>query len=533
MCKKGTRRGRIRTIGAWFAGILAAIGAMAGDPAAQAAAAEPTWVLKSETGPAPRYRCAMAYDAARQVTVLFGGRSFDGSLTDYDDTWEWNGQVWTNRQVSGPAARNMHMMAYDAAREKIVLFGGHGDGRLGDTWEWDGQTWTQRTPSASPSPRYYGRMVYDSARQRIALFGGSSSSGLMNDLWEWDGVGNTWNPQTPSTSAPGGRISHGMAYDTVRARTVVFGGERGQSRRWGDAWEWDAQQLTWTQIPGGPEARAGHDMVYDAAREITFMFGGYDASAYIVYGTWEWDGTGWTEPVITGGPSNRRGHAMAYDSARQAIVLFGGTPQQDNSDYPTISSGETWEYGVSDDEPPVISCPADAAVECNASTEPADTGSATATDVCDPNPTVTYQDVESAGSCPQSRIITRTWTATDAAGNVASCTQTITVRDTTPPVLAFTGGQAVGESPVWTLKAETGPSRRDWTAMAYDAKRGVTVLFGGRFFDGSSLIHYDDTWEWDGNAWTEIEVEVAGPSPRSLHAMVYDPVSESVKGRAN
>ena len=33
---------------------------------------------------------------------------------------------------------------YDAARVVTVLFGGHAaTGPLGDTWEWDGTNWTQ------------------------------------------------------------------------------------------------------------------------------------------------------------------------------------------------------------------------------------------------------------------------------------------------------------------------------------------------------------------------------------------------------
>jgi hypothetical protein len=45
---------------------------------------------------------------------------------------------------------------------------------------------------------------------------------------------------------------------------------------------------------------------------------------------------------------------------------------------------------------------------------------------------VTYIDV-SAGTCPL--VITRTWTVYDAAGNSASCDQTITISETEPPVI--------------------------------------------------------------------------------------------------
>ncbi len=57
------------------------------------------------------------------------------------------------------------------------------------------------------------------------------------------------------------------------------------------------------------------------------------------------------------------------------------------------------------------------------------------TDNCDPDPTLTSSDSAAAGSCPQESVITRTWTATDACGNSSSCEQTITVVDTTDPVI--------------------------------------------------------------------------------------------------
>lgn len=47
---------------------------------------------------------------------------------------------------------------------------------------------------------------------------------------------------------------------------------------------------------------------------------------------------------------------------------------------------------VDDTAQPTITCPADVTVECDESTEPDNTGNATATDNCDPTPTVTYTD---------------------------------------------------------------------------------------------------------------------------------------------
>ncbi len=91
---------------------------------------------------------------------------------------------------------------------------------------------------------------------------------------------------------------------------------------------------------------------------------------------------------------------------------------------------------IEDTTPPAITCPADITVECDESTDPANTGSATATDNCDNNPTITYADTETSGACAQEKTITRTWTATDADNNSASCDQIITVVDDTAPVLS-------------------------------------------------------------------------------------------------
>jgi hypothetical protein len=87
---------------------------------------------------------------------------------------------------------------------------------------------------------------------------------------------------------------------------------------------------------------------------------------------------------------------------------------------------------VVDTTAPSITCPADRTVDCKTSTDPSATGSATATDNCDPQPTINHSD-EVTGAC--TKIITRTWTAVDCAGNQSRCVQTITVIDTTPPVI--------------------------------------------------------------------------------------------------
>jgi len=83
-------------------------------------------------------------------------------------------------------------------------------------------------------------------------------------------------------------------------------------------------------------------------------------------------------------------------------------------------------------DPPVITCPGDRTFQCD---QEVVFGQATAVDVGDPDPVITYVDNEIPGNCDQARVIERTWIATDACGNADSCLQVVRVVDNTPPVI--------------------------------------------------------------------------------------------------
>src|SRR5260221_219706 len=61
------------------------------------------------------------------------------------------------------------------------------------------------------------------------------------------------------------------------------------------------------------------------------------------------------------------------------------------------------------------------------------TGAATASDGCG-TVAITYSDSVS-NACGGTKVISRTWTASDQCGNTTNRVQTITVRDTTPPIV--------------------------------------------------------------------------------------------------
>jgi hypothetical protein len=148
------------------------------------------WTMAdSTTGPPPLAHHAMVYDSRRQRLVMYGGFPTTGGPRQ-SDTWEWDGAQWHRVEINqSPGPLSHHRMAYDAARGVTVLFGG-GDSTSTDTWTYDGQAWTRHRVSGPPA-RWSPAMAYDAARARVVLFGGGRSGrpfGSLNDTWEWDGA---------------------------------------------------------------------------------------------------------------------------------------------------------------------------------------------------------------------------------------------------------------------------------------------------------------------------------------------------------
>ena len=290
------------------------------------------WTQRLHFGPTARKNHSMAYDAARQRVVLFGG--FDG-LADLGDTWVWDGAFWTQVAETGPAARRAHAMAYDVGRQRVVLFGGlSGATSLDDTWVWDGAAWTQVAETGPPA-RADHAMAGDDARKLIVLFGGADANEL-GDTWEWDGAAWTQREER----GPAGRRGHVMAFDPVEARVVLFGGAA-QAQVFDDTWEWNGTQ--WTEV-----AEFGAPGAFDAAMSYdgrgTMLFGGVGSTAAGELGrdnTWEWEGRFWTE-LQRFGPPGRSGHAMVFDGARHRLVLHGGA-RQSGPPNAAILLADTWE----------------------------------------------------------------------------------------------------------------------------------------------------------------------------------------------
>jgi hypothetical protein len=316
---------------------------LAGSGSAQSAEQSIDWV-KPSLPSVPSARCcsAMAYDAASQSAVLFGGGN--GGIEPpvrYGDTWIWaNG--WAQQfPATSPSARGGAAAAYDPITRTVVLFGGNDSNNeyLNDTWTWDGSTWTQQFPAVSPAPRAFSTssMTYDAATGTVLMFGGASSAPL-GDTWEWNGRTKTWTQRFPPTS-PSPRRGP-LAYDAVSKKVLLFGGDTATGDccdvYYNDTWTWDGN--TWTQLfPGAsPAARAEASLAYDAEIGRVVVFGGYIIPGQGLDDTWAWNGTTWEQRQTRNQPAATWGGTMIFDPLNYGLILFGG----ENTGDPFTS--DTW-----------------------------------------------------------------------------------------------------------------------------------------------------------------------------------------------
>ncbi len=73
----------------------------------------------------------------------------------------------------------------------------------------------------------------------------------------------------------------------------------------------------------------------------------------------------------------------------------------------------------------------------------------------------------------------------------------------------------------WTLSPATGPSGRTEAQLVYDIQRQVWVLYGGWTSLFSIGSGNNETWEFDGNSWTQVTT-ASTPGGFWKHAMCYD-----------
>jgi hypothetical protein len=307
-----------------------------------------TWAQANPPSPpSVRGGAGMAYDAATNTVVLFGGRAYgnqNGGVTN--DTWSWDGHSWTLlHPAHAPSPRAGFGMDYDAANGKIVLFGGIDASAtaLNDTWTWSGSDWAiQNPPLPLPPARWDTSMAYDVAAGSSLLFGGAG----LADTWTYNG--SAWaqiSQVTPAPPSAGRQVA--MTYDAASQTVLMFGGWDDNNHIFlNETWAWNG--TVWAQLTpaSSPSRRGKASMAFDAGTGVVVMFGGEDCpgvwpncGALTYYAdTWTWDGSTWSKPPVAASPSTRVYHNMTYDPNAGTVLMFGGSPDD------SVELNDTWSW---------------------------------------------------------------------------------------------------------------------------------------------------------------------------------------------
>ena len=232
-----------------------------------------------------------AYDEKRNVLVMYGGYSW-AENSCVRETWEWDGETWTQKEGESPTACDHLEMIYDPSREEVLLFGGGDENQnlSTETWAWDGEQWTLLSSEGPPGRAHFG-FVTDPNHGQTLLYGGYADR-ILDDLWAWrDGA---W--QSVDISGPGPRSHFGMAYEESANALLLFGGASSTSTfsTLSDQ-TWVLADGAWSEVSleDHPTKRGSPAMTYDPQRNRVVLYGGFASDRSDLNDTWEWDGNQW------------------------------------------------------------------------------------------------------------------------------------------------------------------------------------------------------------------------------------------------
>ncbi len=280
------------------------------------------------------------YEPELKGVLVFGGRDGDETAASLSDTGLASGAAWI--ALSSPYARRGYVRGVlDGSRGRVVTYGGLNVGLLtgvsnfAETWEFNAadSTWALRSATSLPGRRSGYGLAYDTRRKVTVLFGGFDLT-WKDDVYEWDGSAWTKACATAPCSAgprPSGRALPAFVYDEARGVSLLFGGN-GAKGLLGDTWSWDGTAWKLLEPALSPAPRESGAAAYDSVSERVLLFGGDFADAREAGDFWAWNGMEWARIAQTTTPFNRRGASLAWDVERRRGVLLGGAAEGGASD---------------------------------------------------------------------------------------------------------------------------------------------------------------------------------------------------------
>lgn len=454
---------------------------------------DPVWTeLQAGPRPNPRAQMAVAYDAARDRMLVFGGYEATANTNDLwslslGDTPDW---TLLHPAGIGPSARRDACAIYDSDNDALVVFGGYSTQELNEAWQLPltSMGWIRVQPRGGvPPARYAAGAAYDPLGRQMIVFGGAAKSTSYNTTaaLALHGV-PAWSSLNPPTP-PASRYAMSLVYDAHRERLLVFGGIA-FTDLYADVWAFDLADVSWTQLTVGgtpPAGRGYASLVLDPLRDRLVVFGGLaDFDGTYLNDTWTLNLTGapvWQQWTVPGAvPAPRYGHTAVLDPQGDRMIVYGGSLA------PNSVSNETWALALAD---------------------PGEWREITAASRANPAPAARY--LHAAVFDPAQRRM------------LISCGSAATT------YLNDTWALSLSGAPVWTPVAggQSGPVARSQMAYAFDASRDRLLLFGG--YDGR--FDLDDTWQLtldDAPVWKELSPAGLVPYKRRDSAGLYDPVRD-------
>lgn len=470
----------------------------------------------SASWPTARTQARMVFDRASSNVILFGGESPTDSATkqaySLNETWAWNGARWLRLfPAHSPAGRSAFPFVYDTNRNRALLFGG-GAGKVDfdDTWAWQNGDWTEIITPNKPAPRVYAGGAYDPLRDRFVIFGGThtvtegTKTTVTNyqDTWEFDGT--NWIQRSTSGPAVNKPI---LVWDDARHETLMLGLSDTSATL---MYRYKPDTATWEAITPATKPSCVNEAaaIYNPLNQTVFITGGVcTTSDALIEETLEWNGTDWTKLAATANSGAAFGQAMAFDELRNVIVQFGGTEAF------SLPQNRTYVFK--------------------------DNAWAAFNDVFSPGPRSLFAlrgDTKNNvmwlfGGFNESDSFNDLWKYQNGAwakvtvdnGPPSTCIVPNSAYDSDRGKLVVICSDSTTyewDGNAWTsftLDEKKRPTGRRFSSMVYDSNIKKTVLFGG-FHEPDYL---DQTWTWDGTAWTQVKKNPA--TKRALQSMWFDP----------
>lgn len=471
------------------------------------------------------------------------------------------GGGWENLHLTGFSPRGFASVAYDPVNRVAVAFGGEGQGGVayGETWVYSVGRWTPVVPAdaVSPTPRYGAGFAFDPSTNTTVLFGGytnygrpSGSGYLLNDTWEYSN--GTWtNVSSTAGVAPRARWDAAMVTDGTDDGVVLFGGrtDNGTALSPGTAISdtWRFRHGAWDKLLASGHASSPSPRYGAASTEgptgAVFLYSGTggttDGSADDL---WSFDGSSWH---LVPTPSTQAGvlqDATLLEADSGALLLVGGCAP--NLLGPTCVPSSTWYDLESGGFRPDSGKAPSARWAAAGAYDPA------------ANESLLFGGINGSGGAG---LMAQAWQYSNASGwspsNVSASGPpalaggATTFDPTLGGVLLFGGGYALysgfypGRTPVpatasdqtWSYSAGVwtdlsdpsapAPSPRWDAGLAYDARGGYDVLFGGIGPGCGSACVLNDTWLFQNGSWRLAPGTGgahASPPQLELFSMAYD-----------